>query len=73
MKIRLMKCQICADWYSPLRYHCPNCGATRITTLKGTIHVDAANEYKPGILMGSSYTHLTWTSSLSEIATAFSR
>lgn len=30
MKCKLVRCQICHDWFSPLRSHCPNCGAAEI-------------------------------------------
>lgn len=62
MRIKLLKCAICHDWHSPHRAHCPNCGATRIPVGSTLIHVDAANEYKPGILMGrpQSYFSVQW-------------
>lgn len=30
MKLKLVRCHICHDWFSPLRSHCPNCGASEI-------------------------------------------
>lgn len=30
MKLKLIRCHICHDWFSPLRSHCPNCGAAEV-------------------------------------------
>ncbi len=33
MKAKLIRCHICHDWFSPLRSHCPNCGASEIAPM----------------------------------------
>ena len=48
MKLKLIRCSICHDWFSPFRSHCPNCGASEIA--KG-VYVDAGNTSRPGVLM----------------------
>lgn len=30
MKAKLVRCRFCKDWFSPLRSHCPNCGAAEV-------------------------------------------
>lgn len=44
MKLLLVKCSICSNWYGPWRGHCNSCGATMPITLKGkTFHLDVGN------------------------------
>jgi predicted amidophosphoribosyltransferase len=31
MKLLLKRCHICHDWFSPLRSHCPCCGASEVS------------------------------------------
>ena len=50
MKLKLVRCHICYDWFSPLRSHCPNCGAAEVAP---NVHIDAGNSSRPGILFAS--------------------
>jgi len=50
MKVKLTRCFICHEWYSPLRSHCPQCGAAPIHVGPRTVmYVDAGNFSRPGI------------------------
>ena len=69
MKIKLLKCAICYDWHSPKRSHCPNCGAARIAvTNRSFIHINPANESRPGIHIVNGFCHYNFTENALEIA-----
>lgn len=43
MRIKLVKCQICLDWYSPKRNHCPTCSSSRVVLGIGNVfHIDTS-------------------------------
>lgn len=75
MRAKLVKCQICHDWYSPFRSHCPNCGAGKLTvshTLAGKVitedvHVNAGNTSRPGIQIVPGFSRLYFSQHAVEI------
>jgi len=55
MKLKLIRCQICSDWFSPNRAHCPVCSATRIPiNHTELIHINQAHESRPNIQVVSA-------------------
>jgi len=69
MRIKLLKCAICFDWYSPWRSHCPVCGSARIkVSANEYIHISPANESRPGIQVVNGFNHYHFTENALEIA-----
>jgi hypothetical protein len=69
MRLLLTKCQICFDWYSPRRSHCPCCGAARIRiSQRENIHINPANESRPGIHIVNGFSHYHFSENALEIA-----
>jgi hypothetical protein len=43
MRLKLIRCFICSDWYSPKRNHCPTCSAAKVVLSSGNVfHIDTS-------------------------------
>jgi len=69
MKAKLIRCQICSDWFSPFRRTCPACGVARIyVDSRNMIHVDPSNESRPLIHVVNGTTRYNFSAHALEIA-----
>jgi hypothetical protein len=69
MRIKLLRCQICSDWFSPFRATCPACGSARIhVSSREMIHVDPSNESRPMIHIVNGTSRYNFSGHALEIA-----
>ena len=72
MKAKLIRCQICSDWFAPFRATCPGCGSARIhVDARNMIHIDPSNESRPCIQIVNGTTRYNFSAHALEIARVF--
>jgi hypothetical protein len=69
MKVKLTRCHICHNWYSPeAREHCNGCGAIRVYLRQGVANVLRHYHCLSGREMRSGFIHYKFRAHALEIA-----